>query len=79
MSTGSPAPSVVEANSAGSASGGNANADAVECSSGGSADGGCNQGGDSQLEAYARLRTACSLNVKVNRRGSPVSIDCHIR
>lgn len=31
------------------------------------------------LEAYARLRTASSLNVKVNRRGSPVSVDYHIK
>jgi len=31
------------------------------------------------LEAYARLRTASSLNVKVNRRGAPVSIDLHIK
>jgi general secretion pathway protein C len=31
------------------------------------------------LEAYARLRTASNLNVKVNRRGSPVSIDFHIK
>lgn len=31
------------------------------------------------LEAYARLRTASNLNVKVNRRGSPVSIDYHIK
>jgi general secretion pathway protein C len=31
------------------------------------------------LEAYARLRTAPNLNVKVNRRGAPVSIDLHIK
>ncbi len=31
------------------------------------------------LEAYARLRTASNLNVKVNRRGSPVSIDYRIK
>jgi general secretion pathway protein C len=31
------------------------------------------------LEAYARLRTAPNLNVKVNRRGQPVSIDLHIK
>ena len=31
------------------------------------------------LEAYARLRTANNLNVKVNRRGSPVSIDFRIK
>jgi len=31
------------------------------------------------LEAYARLRTATNLNVKVSRRGAPVSIDYHIK
>lgn len=31
------------------------------------------------LEAYARLRTASNLNVKVNRRGNPVSIDFNIK
>lgn len=31
------------------------------------------------LEAYARLRTASSLNVKVTRRGQPVSIDYRIK
>jgi general secretion pathway protein C len=31
------------------------------------------------LEAYARLRTAAALNVKVNRRGTPVSVDYHIK
>ncbi len=31
------------------------------------------------LEAYARLRTATSLNVKVNRRGAPLSIDYKIQ
>ncbi|HET9953086.1 MAG TPA: type II secretion system protein GspC [Polyangiaceae bacterium] len=31
------------------------------------------------LEAYARLRAASELNIKVNRRGSPVSIDYHIK
>jgi general secretion pathway protein C len=31
------------------------------------------------LEAYARLRTASSLNVKVNRKGAPVSIDYKIQ
>jgi len=31
------------------------------------------------LEAYARLRTATNLNVKLNRRGSPVSIDYRIK
>jgi len=31
------------------------------------------------LEAYARLRTATNLNIKLNRRGSPVSIDYRIK
>ncbi|HMJ12259.1 MAG TPA: type II secretion system protein GspC [Polyangiaceae bacterium] len=31
------------------------------------------------LEAYARLRTASNLNVKLNRRGSPASIDYRIK
>jgi general secretion pathway protein C len=31
------------------------------------------------LEAYARLRTATSLNVKVSRRGAPLSIDYSIK
>jgi len=31
------------------------------------------------LEAYARLRTASSLNVKVSRKGAPVSIDYKIQ
>jgi general secretion pathway protein C len=31
------------------------------------------------LEAYARLRTANNLNVKVNRRGQPLSIDYRIK
>jgi len=31
------------------------------------------------LEAYARLRTASALDVKVNRRGAPVTIDYHIK
>jgi general secretion pathway protein C len=31
------------------------------------------------LEAYARLRTASNLNVKVNRRGQPVSVDYRIK
>jgi general secretion pathway protein C len=31
------------------------------------------------LEAYARLRTASNLNVKVTRRGQPVSIDYRIK
>lgn len=37
--------------------------------------------GDPQkaLEAYARLRTAESLNLKLNRRGKPTNIDLHIK
>lgn len=31
------------------------------------------------LEAYARLRTASNLNVKINRRGKPMTIDFHIK
>ena len=31
------------------------------------------------LEAYARLRTASALNVKISRRGQPVAIDYHIK
>ncbi len=31
------------------------------------------------LEAYARLRTASNLSVKVTRRGAPVTIDFHIK
>jgi len=31
------------------------------------------------LEAYARLRTAPNLNIKVNRRGQPVNMDMHIK
>ncbi len=31
------------------------------------------------LEAYARLRTASNLNVKINRRGKPLSIDFRIK
>jgi general secretion pathway protein C len=31
------------------------------------------------LEAYARLRTAKGLNVKINRRGKPMSLDYHIK
>jgi general secretion pathway protein C len=31
------------------------------------------------LEAYARLRTAPNLEIKVNRRGQPVSMDMHIK
>ncbi len=31
------------------------------------------------LEAYARLRTAPNLEIKVNRRGQPVNLDMHIK
>ena len=58
---------------------GGAGGDAGECV-GGASDGGCNgSGGEAALEAYARLHTACNLNVRVNRRGAPVCIDLHIR
>jgi hypothetical protein len=61
------------------ASVGGAGSDANECN-GGAPDGGCNgAGGERALEAYARLRTACNLNVKVNRRGAPVCIDYHLK
>jgi hypothetical protein len=60
------------------ANGGAANA-AGECL-GGAADEGCGgEAGSRPLEEYARLRTACSLAVKVNRRGACVSVDTHIR
>jgi len=53
--------------------------DAIECN-GGAPDGGCNgAGGERALEAYARLRTACSLTVRVNRRGEAVCIDYHLK
>ncbi|MES1186612.1 MAG: hypothetical protein ABUL60_22555 [Myxococcales bacterium] len=58
---------------------GGASGDASECS-GGAPDGGCDgRGGEAALEAYARLRTACSLTVRVNRRGAPVCIDYHLK
>ena len=61
------------------ASVGGAAGDANECS-GGAPEGGCNGvGGEGALEAYARLRTACSLTVRVNRRGDPVCIDYHLK
>lgn len=59
----------------GGASVGGASSDGMECA-GGAAEGGC--GGDA-LEPYARLHTACNLNVRVNRRGAPVCIDLHIQ
>ena len=54
---------------------------ADECALGGAQDdGGCGgMAGEKPLEDYARLRTACSRNTKVNRRGMPVSIDYCIR
>jgi hypothetical protein len=52
---------------------------ADECS-GGAPDGGCGgEVGERPLEVYARLRTACNLRVGINRRGAPISIDCHIK
>jgi hypothetical protein len=32
-------------------------------------------GDDDELEHYARLRTACDLSIKVNRRGAAVQVD----
>lgn len=61
------------------ASVGGAGGDAGDCG-GAASDGGCTGvGGEPALAAYAPLRTACSLNVRVNRRGKPVCIDEHIR
>jgi len=61
------------------ASVGGAGGDAGECG-GAAPEGGCTGvGGEPALEAYARLHTACSLTLRVNRRGSPVCIDSHIR
>jgi len=60
--------------------GGATGADATINTCGGVADGGCaGEGGERPLEPYARLRPACSLSVQINRRGTPVSIDCHIQ
>jgi len=60
--------------------GGAIGADATINTCGGAADGGCaGEGGEHPLEPYARLRPACGLSVHVNRRGAPVSIDCHIQ
>jgi len=60
-------------------SGGTSNASEA-CLGGAPDPGGCGgAAGERPLDAYARLRTACSLNVKVNRRGGPVSIDYCIR
>jgi hypothetical protein len=63
----------------GDASGGGASPDDMECA-GAAGDGGCDGGGGGEqpLEPYARLRTACNLNVRVNRRGTPVCISLHI-
>ena len=60
----------------GGASVGGASSDGMECA-GAAAEGGC--GGESALEPYARLHTACKLTVRVNRRGAPVCIDSHIQ
>lgn len=68
--------------SSGSSSGnavGGAGGGQDECA-GASSEGGCDgAAGERALEEYARLHTACSLNVRVNRRGKPVCIDYHIR
>jgi hypothetical protein len=53
--------------SGGNAGGGGCPADALEAGCAGEA-------GDSALEPYARLRTACRLSPQVNRRGPPVAI-----
>jgi hypothetical protein len=61
------------------ASGGTASTDDMECA-GAAGAGGCDGvGGERALEPYARLRTACGLNVHVNRRGAPICISRHIR
>lgn len=53
---------------------------ALDGCAGAVSDGGCDAaGGEGALEEYARLHTACSLNVRVGRRGSPVCVDPHIR
>ena len=69
-------------NSSGATEGGasvGASSDGMECA-GAAPDGGCGgAGGEAVLEPYARLRTACSLSVRVNRRGAPVCIDSHIQ
>jgi hypothetical protein len=48
-----------------------------ECA-GAATDGGCG-GADGELSPYARLRTSCSHNTRVDRDAAPVSIDCQIR
>ena len=61
------------------AANGGAQAAPDECF-GGAAWAGCGgEAGERSLEEYAPLHTACRLSVRVNRRGAPVSIDCHIR
>jgi hypothetical protein len=58
---------------------GGASTDGMECV-GAAPAGGCDGvAGDSALEAYARLHTACDLSVRVNRRGAVVCVDEHIR
>jgi hypothetical protein len=60
-------------------SGGVANANNQECLGGESQDFACaGAAGERSLEAYARLHAACRLDVTVNRRGAPVTIDCRI-
>ena len=54
--------------------------DETGCAGAPAEDPGCDgAGGERPLAAYARLHTACNLSVAVNRRGAPVSIDCHIK
>jgi hypothetical protein len=63
-----------------SSAGNGGTADSNECSDSGVLEGGCGgEAGENPLQPYARLRTACSSNVTVNRNGSPVSIDFCIK
>lgn len=67
------------ADSPNAASHGGAGSDATECA-GGATNGGCNAaGGEPALEAYARIHTACNLNVRINRRGKVICVDLHIK
>lgn len=67
------------ADSLDAASRGGAGGDANECA-GGATNGGCNAaGGEPALEAYARVHTACNLNVRINRRGKVICVDLHIK
>jgi hypothetical protein len=51
-----------------------------ECADSGTPEAGCGgEAGDPALNQYAPLRTACALNVNVNRRGNPVAICFNIK